>query len=65
VGDFVVVTEARHLLAGEVHQVVRDDGIRDPKVTYDVLLGNIVIYCLVTWRVGPLHPLGKVVRGHQ
>ena len=37
VGDLVYDIEVCHLLSGEVHLIVRDDGMREPKATYNVL----------------------------
>ena len=36
-GDFVLGTESSHLSTGEVHSVVRYDGVRKVEVTYEVL----------------------------
>ena len=36
VGDSIFCAEACHLAAGEVHPIVEDDGMREPKVTHDV-----------------------------
>ena len=37
-GDLVFDSEACHLLASEVRPVVGNDGMREPEVTYNVLI---------------------------
>jgi hypothetical protein len=34
--DMVIITEAEELFVGELHAVVGDDGVWDPKVVNDV-----------------------------
>ena len=40
-GDLIFCTEACHLLAGEVRSVIGGDGMREPKVLYNVLLQEL------------------------
>ena len=50
-GDLVFGTEACHLFNGEVHFVVRDDRMREPKATYNVLSKKFDC-CLMTSKMG-------------
>ena len=66
VGDPMFGIEACHLFVGEVHPSVRDDGMREPKATYDVLPEEVNY--LLSHDVGEWHrfySLGKVVCTYQ
>ena len=66
VGDLVFGTKTCHLLAGEICPIVEDDGIRESKVTYDVLpeeLDYLLFRDVGEWH--RLYPLGEVVCGYQ
>ena len=40
--DFVLVTETRHFLADEVHSVIGNNGVGEPKAAYYVLPKELV-----------------------
>jgi len=56
--DFVLVTETRHLFAGEVCSVVRNNGVGELKAAYYVL----PICCPVSSKSGTV-PFDEVVSG--
>ena len=65
VGDFVLETEVRHMLACEVGSIVGDDGMRNIEATNNVLPKEL--HCLLSRDFGEQHrlyPLGEVV-GNQ
>ena len=65
-GNLYFGTEASHLLAGEVHPIVGNDGVREPETAYDILSKKFDY--LVSCDIGELHrfyPLSKVVRSYQ
>jgi len=60
VGDLILRAEAGHLLTIKVCPVVRDNGVRESKVTYDVLpkkLNNLLSSDFGEWH--HFYPLVK------
>ena len=47
-GNLLFGIEACHLFAGELCPVVGNDGVREPKATYNVLQRNLTTCCFVT-----------------
>ena len=65
-GNLVLSTEASYLLAGEVRPIVRDNGVREPKATYDILPKESDY--LLSCDIGEWHrfySLGEVVCSYQ
>ena len=59
-GDLVFGTEAHHLLTIEVCPIVGDDGMREPKATYDDLLEEFDY--LLSHDVREWHPYTDLVK---
>ena len=65
VGDLIFCTEACYLLADEVYPIIRDDSMREPKATYNVLPKKFdyLLSCDIR-KLHRFHPLGEVACGY-
>jgi len=65
-GDLILSTEARHLLAGKYSPIFKDNSVGEPEATYDVLpkkFDNMLPSDLRERHC--LNPFGEVIGGYQ
>ena len=63
--DVVFIAESEELFPGELRAIVRDDGVRDPKVMDDVKEEQHSLLGLDHGDRSSLYPLCKFVYGRQ